>query len=183
MPGPPPKPAERRQRRNKRDVGTVRSLATRAEGGHPDHPEPGKGWLVGTTASWHGYWESDVSQLATKADHPALRRLWGYYDEQRRLLSNASKKRLVPGSTGQPVLNPLFKAALDLEKVISPLEDRFGLTPLSRLRLGVTFGDAHRSLADLNAELEADDDDAGSDDDPRFTVVDAEAIDATAEAD
>ena len=35
------------------------------------------------------------------------------------------------------------------------MEDRFGLSPLSRLRLGITFADAQASLDGLNARLAA----------------------------
>jgi hypothetical protein len=35
------------------------------------------------------------------------------------------------------------------------MEDRFGLSPLSRLRLGITFADAQASLDGLNSRLAA----------------------------
>jgi hypothetical protein len=68
----------------------------------------------------------------------------------------------VLGSQGQYVLNPLYRQMVTLETEIRNLEDRFGLSPMARLKLGVTFGDAARSLADINANLE-DDDDADGD--------------------
>jgi len=43
------------------------------------------------------------------------------------------------------------------------LEDRFGLSPMSRLRLGITFADAQASLDGLNARLAAKVSDADDD--------------------
>lgn len=53
---------------------------------------------------------------------------------------------------GQPVLSPWAAEIHRLESVISKLEDRFGLTPLARLRLGVSFEEGV-SLAARNAQL------------------------------
>jgi len=68
---------------------------------------------------------------------------------------------LVRGSTGQLVTNPLLKRVDVLDGKILELEDRFGGSPMALLRLQVTFGDAARSLAELNAtvaaRVEADD--------------------------
>ena len=97
---------------------------------------------------------------------PALSRLFELIDERERCMTSARKGRLVKGSTGQPVLNPLYKHVQSLEAQISTLEERFGLTPLSRLKLGVQFGEAQRTLADLNADAEA------IDDDPRAFLAD-----------
>ena len=54
-------------------------------------------------------------------------------------------------------MNPAFRAALDLERVVARDEERFGSTPLDRMRLGITFGEARRSLADINDELDDED--------------------------
>ena len=42
------------------------------------------------------------------------------------------------GSKGQPVLNPLYQEARRLRSEVLALEERFGLNPLARLKLGVT---------------------------------------------
>jgi hypothetical protein len=76
----------------------------------------------------------------------------------------------VSGSKGQPVLNLLGGLITRLDAEIWALEDRFGLTPRARPRLGVVFGEAHRSLEqinkDLDAELEAETEEA----DPRLSA-------------
>jgi hypothetical protein len=41
-----------------------------------------------------------------------------------------------------------------LQKEIRALEDRLGLNPVARLRLGILLGDATRSIGDVNQEFE-----------------------------
>jgi hypothetical protein len=64
------------------------------------------------------------------------------------------------------VLNPMGRAMHEFDSEIRQMEDRLGMTPRARLQLGITMGEAARSLADLNRVL--DEDDEGNDDvDPR----------------
>lgn len=148
MSGPIPKPAARRQRRNLR--GPLQLVA-------PDvartTPEPPAGLLAASVAAWRRLWASPVASAFLDSDLPALERLWQLYDERRRAFRVARTSRLVEGSQGQPRLNPLIAHVAALDGQILALEDRFGLTPRARLQLGITFGEAHRSLADLNASF------------------------------
>ncbi len=41
------------------------------------------------------------------------------------------------------------------------------MTPIARLKLGIAIGEAHKSLSELNRELEG----ASDDDDERLTVI------------
>lgn len=170
MPGPLPKPADRRQRRNKpKTLGVIPggSVGRKA----PTAPD---GLLEATVEDWEHFWASELAQLVEPdTDLPALERLFGLYDEHRRAMREARKERVVEGSMGQMVLNPLLKYAESVAKEIRALEDRFGLTPKARLALGVAFGDAARSLSDLNRMLE-DDGDGDEDEahqDPRLHAV------------
>ena len=52
------------------------------------------------------------------------------------------------------MINPLYSAMLKLDAEIRQLEDRIGMNPKSRVALGISIGQAKKSLADLNAELE-----------------------------
>lgn len=159
------KPAERRQRRNRTDVGLVVVKDSTPA------PAPQRQWYAATKTSWSTFWGSQLAGLVQRdTDLPALERLWSLYDERERAYRSAQKGRLVEGSQGQPVINPLVTYMTTLDKEIRALEDRFGLTPMARLKLGVKFGEAARSLADLNEDLERDDDE-----DPRLSAVDVEA--------
>lgn len=160
----PPKPADRRQRRNPRDLGKVVSVPSARS---PVPPMPA-GLLAPVRASWNAFWTSEQASLVMPADHPALLRLFALLDERERCFRAARKQRLVQGSTGQPQLNPLLKFVASLDAEIRQLEDRFGLSPLARLRLGVAFGEAHKSLADLNRTLLEE---VGDDDDPRAELA------------
>lgn len=150
MPGPLPKPAHLRQRRNKRsEVGLVERQTDLAV------PEPDPEWLPATSAEWASYWQSDVSGLVSKeSDLSAVRRLFHYRDEHARALKGYRAERLGQGSTGQVKVSPMGQMMAKLEGLILPLEDRYGLSSLARLRLGAELGGATKSLAEMNAALD-----------------------------
>lgn len=163
-----PKPAALRQRRNKRnEVGLLVLDNELAK------PEPANCWLKATTNEWNEYWSSPISSLIDRAGElSAVRRMFDYKDEHARALRDFRKQRLSHGSTKQVKLSPYFDAMKSLERLILPLEDRFGLNSLSRLRLGAELGGAHKSLAEMNAALER-----GDDDDDETNVEQSEVID------
>jgi P27 family predicted phage terminase small subunit len=153
-----PKPKPLRQNSERRDIGLVS-----IEGKLAEAPPAPKGLLKSSVDTWVAFWRSPTARLVqADTDLPALIRLWSLYDEHERCYRASREDRLVLGSQGQYVLNPLYRQMVTLETEIRNLEDRFGLSPMARLKLGVTFGDAARSLADINANLE-DDDDADGD--------------------
>ena len=69
-------------------------------------------------------------------------------------------------------MNPAARELATLDGRLLALEDRFGITPLARMKLGIAIGEAARSLEDLNAEFEEDEDEP--DQDPRRAVIDTE---------
>lgn len=165
MQGPSPKPAGHRLRRNIRPALVVSRSAALAP-----VPRAPRGLLRETGRLWDTYWLSPVGQLADReTDVPAIRRLFSLYDERERAYRSYKRRRIVKGSEGQPVLNPAWKQVPVMDAEIRQLEDRFGLTPQSRLRLGVTFGAAARSLEDMNRDLNRDEDDYGED--PRLAIT------------
>lgn len=166
MPGPLPKPASERQRRNKRDIGTIVPIESARS-----IPKPPPGLQALIRSAWESFWTTPLAQLITDADLPALHRLFDLYDELDRIWRAAKKHRIVTGSQGQEVLNPLYKQSDSLRNEIRQLEDRFGLTPMARLKLGVKFGEAKRSLAD-----EVDDDDDLDIHQDEVDAIDAEVI-------
>jgi P27 family predicted phage terminase small subunit len=127
-------------------------------------PEPPDGLLKTTTDRWHEFWSSPLAKVVNPGtDIAALERLFTLYDDRERARRACKGEWLVRGSQGQPRLNPLASLIAQCDAEIRQLEDRFGLSPRSRLQLGVQFGEAARSLDGLNsaltADLEADDDD------------------------
>lgn len=119
-------------------------------------PVPPRSILSTTKQAWDAFWQSDLAKLVKDSDTPALERLFSLYDERERCYRSAKKNRLVAGSQGQWVLNPLYKQMNVLDTEIRNMEDRFGLSPMARLKLGVQFGEAHKSLEEMNRSLDAD---------------------------
>lgn len=148
MPGPLPKPPDRRQRRNRGPVGLVTvDSPPRAV------PAPPGGLLAASASAWERLWRSPIASTFLDSDRPALERLFLLLDERARAFRVARRERLVEGSKQQPVLSPLLGYVATLDTEIRALEDRYGLNPRARLQLGVTFGEAHRSLSDLNRDF------------------------------
>ncbi len=57
------------------------------------------------------------------------------------------------GSQGQKILNPMYRQRSAVDAEIRQLEDRFGLHPKAGLQLGIVYGEAARSLEELNARI------------------------------
>jgi P27 family predicted phage terminase small subunit len=119
-------------------------------------PAPEEGWRSGTVDRWSEFWGSKLAGNVEESDHGALRRLFRLYDEIERLWEAVEETgRVVEGSQGQPRPNPLFKQIEGFQAEARQLEDRFGLSPMARFRLGVQFADAHASLDALNERLQS----------------------------
>ena len=112
-------------------------------------------YLKITKTWWEDFWNSDLATaIDEKSDQSAIYRLATLIDERERIYKQAKKDRLVVGSQGQVVLNPLYTAMLKLDAEIRQLEDRIGMNPKSRVSLGIQIGGLKKTLADLNADLE-----------------------------
>ena len=169
MSGPAPKPVARRQRRNK-----TPELVVQDGGGNALLPPASRYWLKQTRDAWADYWGSALAQIVEEdTDGPAIRRLFNLNDERERAYRGYRQDRLVIGSQGQRVINPLARVMSALDAEIRQLEDRLGLTPKARLQLGITYGEAAKSLEALNSALGGDDgdDDETKEEDPRLAAV------------
>lgn len=148
MPGPTPKPDRQRHHR-----GAARPVVVSMASRPRLAPEPPDELLAASVASWKRLWASPIAATYVESDIDALGRLYQLRDERIRASRAARQRRLVAGSKGQPRLSPLIAYIATLDTEIRQLEDRFGLTPRARLTLGITLGEAHRSLGELNAEF------------------------------
>lgn len=133
--------------------------------------------LKQTVEAWDRLWASDVvSVVDLRSDIESVVRWASLLDERERAFRAFRASRLVKGSQGQPVLNPLWAVIRSCDPELRALEDRIGLSPKARLQLGITFAEAGKSLDELNRMM--DDEGGGDDDDlsdPRLTVIDATA--------
>jgi hypothetical protein len=146
----PKKPADRRQRSNSKDVGLVLALPVSG----PKVPVPQPQWRAEVVEGWNDFWLSMMAgpQVLKVTDHPALRRLFDMRHRLLEALDSFDVEPIVVGSTGQPTLSPWAQEVHRLESVVSKLEEKFGLTPLARLKLGVTFEEGI-NLAQRNTQL------------------------------
>lgn len=170
MSGPPPKPRELRQRARTHTRPELAALPSRSIVGHP---KPPGGLLKATRQLWDSYWQSPVAAAALHIDLAGLERWILAVDEYNRTLKAIRKDRLVDGSAGQPRLNPLAGYLKQCGATIKQLEEAYGLTPMARLKLGISTAQARMSAADLNARMASDDDDSDEPDDPFLAEYEA----------
>lgn len=101
-------------------------------------PKPPAKLLRSTREAWFAFWRSSLAAaVMPETDMQALVRLYRLYDQRERARLVADKTPVVEGSEGQPRPNPLFKVIGSFDVEIRQLEDRFGLSPLARARLGL----------------------------------------------
>lgn len=160
----PKKPAERRQNRSTSDLGVLTGGAFQPVA--PDN------LLPETREIWESFFRSPLAGAVDETHLPALERLFSLIDERERAYrAIQATERIVTGSTGQPVLNPLYKLIQSFDVEIRNLEDRFGLNPKAGLSLGVQLGEAKKTLDDLNRAL----DDEAEEQDPRIVAIEPAA--------
>ena len=176
------KTPESRQRRNTVDAGPLELVPSTVDRPVPPAPKiPGGGKLRAEVRDWWAdFWRSPLAELVDRtADVHALRRLALLYDERIRAESAYRKAPTSTGSTGQLTLSPFAREIASLDGRILSLEDRFGLSPKSRLDLGAQLGAAAHGLEQLNRAIEKafsdDDEDGQGADDPRLRAIEAEA--------
>jgi terminase small subunit-like protein len=150
--GPTPKDPEKRQRSKAGEAPKTDLALLPTRYAVPAAPP---GLLDSSGEEWDAFWGSELGRMADPAtDGPALRRLFEYRDEHARLRraigEDTEFEAFVKGSTGQMVMNPVYKALEALEKQILALEDRFGLNVRQRMALGAAVVDTAKSLEGLN---------------------------------
>ena len=155
------KPAEVRQGR-----GGTRDVVLRDE--ELCVPSCPRGLLKRSRERWDAYWRSDVARAAdVVADLHRVERWITAVDEYDRCMPLLRKERTVEGSQGQPRLNPLASYLAQIQTELKTAEADLGLTPMARLRLGIAYGQARITAAELNKALN-EGDDGSSDDDAAY---------------
>lgn len=156
------KPPEMLQGKGSRYAGT--SLTPVVRDDRPV-PIPPTGLRKAAKDAWLAFWRSPMAALVNDdADLDALRDWAWLVSERDRLQPMVKETPLVPGSMGQLVTNPVAALVKDYTRRIERYREQFGMTPLSRMRLGIAVGEAHNVLSDLSASL---------DDGPSWEAVDA----------
>jgi len=100
-------------------------------------------WMMG-----HGFYRADT-------DAYTIERYVSMQVRRERLMSMLNDEGFVTiGSQGQQVAHPAARLLLDIEGKLPNLEDRLGLSPEARLRLGLA---AAETKSKLDAFMESDD--------------------------
>lgn len=101
-----------------------------------ERPDPPAGLLKAARDRWEAWWTSPAAgDVDLSSDLPRLIRWIEQTDEYDRVAAVVRKTRLVKGSQGQPVANPLIGYLGQLEGQITRAETDFGMSPLARHRL------------------------------------------------
>ena len=143
---PQRKPPEQRQRANTPELALVATDVS--------VPEPLDHWSESTVAEWEAWWSSPAAEfIEPQSETPIATRLFDLLDQAARFEAAGRLEPLVEGSTGQLVINPLLKHAQGLRDEARRDESVLGRGPKRRLDLGIKFGDAARSLDEINRRL------------------------------
>lgn len=100
------------------------------------YPVPPPGLSDRSLARWDAFWSSEPAKsVDLKADLNRLNRWIEQCDEYDAAVEEIGVDRVVPGSTGNYVLNPLYKLLQQLDASMARTETEFGMTPQGRKRL------------------------------------------------
>lgn len=123
-------------------------------------PKPSKGWLTNTKRAYEAFWDTPVARVVKPGQEWVLHRHFEWIDTAKRLMQVGRAEPLVPGSQGQPVVNPALQEARNIERIVlQRFEDSFALTPKAMERLSIDTASAQKGWQDVIASAFADDDD------------------------
>ena len=143
------KPADKRQNRSTKDLGVLPQIQVDLAAIPVAPAHLTDRWVK----AWEIFWRSPFAQVVQPAQMPALERLFSMYDERERMDIYLREEPMISGSQGQKILNPMYRQRTSVDAEIRQLEDRFGLHPKAGLTLGIVYGEAARSLEELNARI------------------------------
>lgn len=144
MPGPPKK---RDSVRSQHDRGPKVVDLRVVAGGAIDPGDPDPEWSQETVEWWLAFWgQSELLMGLGSIDVFLVRRVAQLRELRLQALEHLDGHPMVRGSQGQLVANPLSRVLLGYDAEIRQIEDRLGLSPKARVNLGVTFGQAVKSL-------------------------------------
>ena len=117
----------------------------------PPMPDPPSGLSDVAVRYWTEIWTTGAG-VYKATDHYIISRYCELQSRRRNLLDLVEVQgTMVIGSAGQPTTHPALRMVSDIEGKLSTLEDRLGLNPEARLRLGITAVE-HQSRLDAFLE-------------------------------
>lgn len=153
---PAPKPRAQRRRRNATPGSAVLDPSVKVKA--PTLPGA-KGMLASTRAYWRRLWASPMAQLWLDADVPALVRLTQLHDlttRQFKVVAEGPIPRLDLTKLSDGEITVIFDSPVTAAHLaeMRQIEDRLGLSPLSRRRHGWEIAEPDDAAADDNREDE-----------------------------
>lgn len=139
--------------------------------------EPPEGLSAPSLAAWESFWEDRQAAFLTPSSTVVLLRWIDALDRYTRTTAEADKEPLVKGSTGQLVVNPLYKIAESARSTVEACEKQLGIGGLNAASLGIAAVQEARSLADMNAKYSKPEGVASlATEDPRLTIIEGQAV-------
>jgi len=136
-----------------RRAGRYRPLVI-AEGERPVPPCP-EGVVTKARDAWNHLWRSPLRQAYAESDLPALHRWVWWYDQWLRTAEQITQTGPTrSGARGDVVLRPSVRFLKACEEALQSLEEAFGMTPLARMRLGITCSEGQSTVELLRAPAE-----------------------------
>jgi hypothetical protein len=172
MPAAKKPPGTQQDRRPQRPRVSQLAVVDGADRNAPPAPKAQGGLLKSSVEAWDSFWTSVGAGAAVDVDLVVAERWILARDEWQRALNAVRRCRLVKGSTGQPVLNPLTTWVASREAVMQKCEQQLGIGPKFRMDLGIAVGQARMTAAELNRMTEEPD--GGSDEDT--DAIEAEVL-------
>ena len=120
-----------------------------------DIPNPPSTLCDELKEAWIDYWMSQVARATDRTDVQGITRLFWYRQQLHEAMEQwgemSSLEKVVMGSRNEDATqtHPVFGQITKLEAQIQKLEDKFGLSPLSRARLGIELGTAELTWAEI----------------------------------
>ena len=110
-------------------------------------PDPPATLGVYGSALWTDIWRAGAGVYQPSTDCWTIARSCEIAERRRHLLrlGEADGYQAI-GSTGQTVMHPAARMGMDLERMMSSHEDRLGLNPEARARLGITLVESQSRL-------------------------------------
>ena len=105
--------------------------------------------------AWEQFWSDRQAALLTPSSRVVLIRWVEALDRYLRSTAAADLLPLVEGSTGQSVVNPMYKISEQALKTVEACERQLGIGGLHAANLGLAAISERKSLADMNAQYAA----------------------------
>ena len=118
-------------------------------------PDPPAGLMQETKDIWFALWDTDVAMSWRPSDVLVVRRYVSLLDERARHDAQLHVEgHVVAGSRGQDTAHPLLSRLAQIDTQLTQLEDRLGLSPLSRSRLGLVTAQGQLTVEGLKAAMQ-----------------------------